>query len=248
MNGTNQGEPNRMLRRIAKIVAAAGLLSLSARYACSARAQDPSAKTKITTAEFTSPEGQAQWEFLDDGWQFVQVEKAAELAKATELRLVKKESNYQPPFRSPLHIALWKREVGGSFQLDVICKSTQADYAHRDVCLFFDFQDKSHYYYVHLGKQMDEHANQIFIVNEADRTKISTMTSGGTKWDDQWHRVRLKRNPTSGLVEVYFDDMAQAAMTAKDTTFRVGRIGVGSFDDTADFQKIELTEGVMEAQ
>ena len=45
---------------------------------------------------------------------------------------------------------------------------------------------------------------------------------------------------TSGEIEVYFDDMQTPVMKAVDTTFGTGRIGVGSFDDTGDFDTIRL--------
>ena len=52
------------------------------------------------------------------------------------------------------------------------------------MCVFFGYQDDSHLYYVHLGKKTDDHANQVFIVNEAPRTKISTKTTDGIPWLD----------------------------------------------------------------
>ena len=92
----------------------------------------------------------------------------------------KKKSNYKPPHRSPLNISWLKDVTVGSFQLDVDVLSTHKDYPHRDACLFFGFQDPAHFYYVHLGKKTDDHANQIFIVNGKPRTKISTKTTPGT--------------------------------------------------------------------
>jgi len=94
----------------------------------------------------------------------------------------KKQSSYKPPHRSPYHMALLKSPKVGSFQLDAKVKSTVPDYAHRDVCVFFGYQDAGHLYYVHFGKKTDDHANQIFIVNGADRKKISTKTTPPTPW------------------------------------------------------------------
>lgn len=65
----------------------------------------------------------------------------------------------------------------GDFVLDTKMLSTIKDYNHRDLCLFFGYQDPAHFYYVHLGKKTDDHANQIFIVDGSDRKKISTMTT-----------------------------------------------------------------------
>lgn len=152
----------------------------------------------------------------------------------------KKRSDYNPPHRSPYNISLVKDVKVGSFQIDVDVLSTHEDYGHRDACLFFGYQNPGQFYYVHLGKKADPHANQIFIVNQAARTKISLTTTEGTDWDDQWHHVRIKRDVETGTIEVYFDDMDQPAMTAKDQTFRWGQVGLGSFDDTTAWNNFVL--------
>jgi hypothetical protein len=152
----------------------------------------------------------------------------------------KKRSNYKPPHRSPLNIS-WRKEPRVSdFQLDVEVLSTHPDYGHRDACLFFGFQDPAHFYYVHLGKKTDDHANQIFIVNGKPRAKISTKTTPGTNWDDKWHKVRIIRRVSDGVIEVYYDDMSNPVMTAKDATFKSGRVGLGSFDDTTDWRNFRI--------
>ena len=152
----------------------------------------------------------------------------------------KKKSNYKPPHRSPLNISWLKGVKVAQFQLDVDVLSTHKDYPHRDACLFFGFQDPAHFYYVHLGKKTDDHANQIFIVNGKPRTKISTKTTPGTNWDDKWHHVRIIRQPADGTIQVYFDDMKKPIMTASDKTFTSGRVGLGSFDDTTDWANFNL--------
>lgn len=152
----------------------------------------------------------------------------------------KKRSEYEPPHRSPYNISLLKDHVVTDFELNVDVLSTHEDYGHRDVCLFFGYQDPAHFYYVHLGKEADPHANQIFIVNGADRTKISLTSTEGTNWDEAWHHVRIKRNVESGEIAVYFDDLNEPVMTAKDTTFTWGLVGLGSFDDTGDWDDFVL--------
>ncbi|MCA9116544.1 MAG: hypothetical protein KDA79_15780, partial [Planctomycetaceae bacterium] len=152
----------------------------------------------------------------------------------------KKRSNYNPPFRSPYNRAMLRDVHVGSFVLDARLRSTHPDYGHRDLCLFFGQQDESHLYYVHLGKKMDDHANQIFIVDEAPRTKISTKTTEGTNWDDEWHHVRIVRDVKSGSIQVFYDDMKTPVMTAENKAFTWGRVGVGSFDDTGHFDNFAL--------
>jgi murein DD-endopeptidase MepM/ murein hydrolase activator NlpD len=151
------------------------------------------------------------------------------------------QSNYKPPHRSPFNFALVRDLVVGDFALEARVRSTARDYPHRDVCLVFGYQDPAHFYYAHLGKQTDDHANQVFIVNDAPRSKISTKTTAGTPWDDGWHRVRVVRRVAGGTTEVYFDDMKTPAMTARDRTFAWGQVGVGSFDDTADWADVRVS-------
>ena len=152
----------------------------------------------------------------------------------------KKKSDYTPPHRSPFNFSLRKDALVGDFVLTAKVQSTHADYDHRDACLFFGYQDPAHFYYVHLGKKADDHANQIFIVNDKPREKISTKTTPGTSWDDKWHEVKIVRRVADGTIEVYFDDMKTPVMTASDKTFTWGQIGVGSFDDTSDWDDVRL--------
>jgi hypothetical protein len=111
---------------------------------------------------------------------------------------------------------------------------------HRDLCLFWGYQDPAHFYYVHLGARPDPHSCQIFIVNDAPRTKISELTSEGTPWTDGWHDVKVVHRAHDGVMEVYFDDMERPVMTARNTTFTWGRVGLGTFDDHGNFDDFTL--------
>jgi len=154
-----------------------------------------------------------------------------------------RQSKYQPKHRSPINIALVKDLVVSDFVLTTKVQSTIKDYGHRDMCLYFGYQDPAHFYYVHFGKQTDDHANQIFIVNDAPRTKISTKTTAGTPWTDDWHTLRVERTVDDGAIKVYYDDLKNPAMTAMDKTFAWGQVGIGSFDDIGNFDDFKL-EGV----
>jgi len=152
----------------------------------------------------------------------------------------KRRSKYEPPVRSPYNRSLLRDVIVGDLVLDVRLQSTIPDYGHRDLCLFFGYQDASHFYYVHLGKKADDHANQIFIVDGKPRKKISITSTPGTNWDDQWHHARVVRLVATGEIRVYFDDMRKPIMTARDRSFVWGRVGVGSFDDTGRFDDMRL--------
>jgi len=54
--------------------------------------------------------------------------------------------------------------------------------------------------------------------------------------------------PSDGTIEIYFDDMQKPVMTANDNIFAYGRIGVGTFDDTADWDDITLRGTKVEAK
>ena len=130
----------------------------------------------------------------------------------------------------------------GDFVLTVKVQSTHTDAgAHRDMCLFFNFQAPDKYYYCHLATKTDEHAHNIFIVNARPRTKISTSTTAGVDWGrGRWHKVRIERQCQSGSIKVYFDDMAKPIMTTTDTTFKEGWVGFGSFDDVGRIDNVRI--------
>ncbi len=178
--------------------------------------------------------GAARWEPSDPkAWKVIKVDGGHAYS-------LTKQSDYKPPFRSPVNFALLRDTSVGDFALEARVRSTVKDYAHRDVCVLLGYQDPAHFYYVHFGKKTDDHANQIFIVNGAARRKISTKTTPGTNWNDDWRRVKVVRSVADGAIAVYFDDMNTPAMTATDKTFTNGRVGLGSFDDTADFDDVTL--------
>jgi len=180
-------------------------------------------------------QGAGRWEPTDPkAWKVIETERGKVYSQF-------QGSKYNPPHRSPLNIALLKDVVVGDFVLTTRVQSTCRDYAHRDMCLFFGYQDPAHFYYVHLGKKADPHANQIFIVNDAPRTMITRKQSPGTPWDDQWHQVKIVRRAADGVIEVYFDDMDTPVMTAADKTFTWGRVGLGSFDDTGNWDDVKLS-------
>ena len=149
-------------------------------------------------------------------------------------------SKYKPPVRSPLNMNLIKNVVVGSFMLELKMLSTTRDYGHRDLCLFFGHQDPSHFYYVHIANKADAHANSIFIVDGEPRVSIAKTRTEGTRWDDEWHTVRLVRDVEKGTIKVFFDDKPEPIMTAVNDRFKWGKVGVGSFDDTGLFDDIRL--------
>ncbi len=231
------------MKRIPTVDRIAGYVMVAMWLPSSALAPSPSlaAEPLPLVLRETFDHGAERWEPTDpSAWRIVAVGQGK--GKAYELF---GKSRYKPPYRSPLNIAWLKSPAVGDFELTVRVRSTTRDYPHRDVCLFFGRQDAGHFYYVHFGKRTDDHANQIFIVNGKPRTKISQRTSPGTPWTDGWHTLRIERRVKDGRIAVYFDDLDKPVMMAHDTTFSSGRIGIGSFDDTAQFAEVILRAKVV---
>lgn len=170
-----------------------------------------------------------------------QITPSIEATKPNHVLRSQGGSKFEPPHRSPWNIALLKDTVVGDCEITVLVQNTNYDAGdHRDLCIFWGYQDPAHLYYVHLGAKPDPHSCQIFIVNDADRTKITDKKSAGTQWDRGWHDVKVVRNVESGDIAVYFDDMQEPVMTANDKTFTWGRVGVGTFDDNGNFDDFQL--------
>lgn len=214
-----------MLRRTFAVVVV-GFVALLA------RADDKEPKP-IFEDDFSK--GAARWKPTDEkAWKVIDVKGGKAYSQFAQ-------SDYKPKYRSPLNYSLVKDVIVGDFVLEAKVHSTGKDVPHRDVCLFFGWQSPTKYYYVHLAKAADDRANQIFIVNDKERTKISKTSTEGTKWTDGWHHVKVVRKVKDGTIEVYFDDLKKPAMTAEDKTFAWGQVGVGSFDDTANWREVKLS-------
>ncbi len=173
-----------------------------------------------------------RWQILDPKtWRI------ADRGDNKTLEITQRGSAYKPPVRSPGHIALIKDLDLGSFEITFKVRSTKDTGNHRDCCVFFNYIDDQHFYYVHLGARPDPHSGQIMIVKEAPRLAM-TKNEKRTPWDDQWHNVKVERNVESGSIKVYFDDMTTPHMEVADKNFTKGQIGIGSFDDLNEFDDI----------
>ena len=145
-------------------------------------------------------------------------------------------------FRRPAALAILKSEPLTDLTFRVELRSTApVDLDVRDVQLIVGYQSPTQFYYVHLSAKTDKVHNGIFIVNNADRRRIDQPNPRAYLTDQAWHRVRLERNPVTGSIAVFFDDHATPVLSATDTTLGWGRVGVGSFDETGEFQNFEVT-------
>ncbi len=153
-------------------------------------------------------------------------------------------SSYEPPHRSPRSIALFTDGALADFVLEARLMQTGREYGHRDLCLFFGFQDPANYYYVHLATTPDQNAHNVFLVDDAARRPLAPIASQGVAWGtDVWHRVRLERE--GATIRVSFD--AQLLFEIEDATHGAGWIGFGSFDDRGRVDDVKIRGRQVEA-
>ena len=169
-----------------------------------------------------------------NAWKWSKEENGGALA-------LTQQSEYTPAVRSPVNIALIADKVFTDFVFEADLIQTGKEYGHRDMCLFFGFQNPTNFYYTHIATAADDHAHNVFIVKNAPRTKIAKETTHGVNWGlNVWHKVRLERKVSGGTIKVYFDDLAKPIMVAEDKTFGAGCIGFGSFDDTGKVDNVRI--------
>lgn len=178
--------------------------------------------------------GRDRWEVTDGkSWTHRMVEGNSVFG------INRRESDYKPVHRSPLHIALIKDVALTDFVLTFKVRSTKDTGGHRDCCIIFNHQDPGKFYYAHLGAKPDPASGQIMIVQDAPRRPITENTKP-VPWTAGWHQVKVVRDSAKGTIEVFFDNMETPHLSAVDKTFGKGRIGLGSFDDMNDFDDIQL--------
>ena len=146
------------------------------------------------------------------------------------------------PIRRPAALAILKTEPLKQVALDVEVRSTAPqDVLRRDVNLVFGYESPTRFYYVHLSGVTDAVHHGIFLVADADRRRIDDGKGPPQLKDQAWHRVHLERDGETGRIAIYVDGSKAPVLVASDTTIRAGRVGLGSFDDTGEFRKIQIT-------
>ncbi|WP_265594050.1 PQQ-dependent sugar dehydrogenase [Haloferula sp. BvORR071] len=106
----------------------------------------------------------------------------------------------------------------------------------RDIVMIFGYVDETHFYYAHIaGTSNSTTQNVIVKVDGTTATPIQSPASPPVKLTSNWQTYRVTHSAT-GAIAVYADNMSTPFMTANDTTFPVGRLGFGSYDDTAEFR------------
>jgi hypothetical protein len=144
--------------------------------------------------------------------------------------------------RRPVKFALWKPGCVSDFELQVRVKRDPILAKEGDVLVIFGFQDKLHFYYAHLSSDDGNVAvhNGIFRVNGGDRERIAGVGAKPALPDENWRQVRVVRNAKSGELKLFLGDDPEPHFQATDRTHAFGLVGVGSFDNTGEFDDLRL--------
>lgn len=146
-------------------------------------------------------------------------------------------SEYRPPHRSPLNIALIESLLVGDFVLEVKAMQTGREYGHRDLCFFFGFEDPARFYYAHIATTPDPRAHNIFLVDRADRRPTAPVATDGVDWGSGvWQTIQIERR--EGQIRARWN--GEEILRSSDTALGAGRLGFGSFDDQGRFDEVRI--------
>jgi hypothetical protein len=114
----------------------------------------------------------------------------------------------------------------------------------RSLLIVFAYRDPAHFDYAHLSIDtaiVQPVHNGIFHVFGGERVRISPQTGPPAfRSANRWYHVRLRFDGATGRVEVDVDGRPVPALKAADLSLNSGRVGIGSFDETADFKDVKI--------
>lgn len=138
--------------------------------------------------------------------------------------------------RRPVKFAVYQPACVSDFEL-----TTRVRRREVSMIVVFGYQNRSRFYYTHLSADDGNHSvhNGLFKVHGGSRYRIAGLGSAPTLPTDDWHMVRILRQ--GDRMAVFVDGQQEPSFEARDPRFRFGRIGLGSFDHTGDFDDFQLS-------
>ena len=109
--------------------------------------------------------------------------------------------------------------------------------------LVYAYRDENHFNYAHLSRDRSDkvpYHNGIFHVYGGDRVRISSEAGEAALPSEDWHHVKLEYDGTTGLVQVFVNGKTTPALKGVDLSLGVGRVGIGSFFETAEFKNVVI--------
>ncbi len=147
----------------------------------------------------------------------------------------------RPPVRRPRAYLFLPGHTWKDYSLTVKAKTLEpASLSFRDVVLIFGYEDDTHYYYAHTSSRSDSTHTVIMKVNGNTRGTIQLETNPPPALNGNWQTIRVK-HAASGKIEVFVDNMSTPRLTAQDTSYPVGAVAFGCFDDRALFDDVSVS-------
>ncbi len=152
----------------------------------------------------------------------------------------------RPGVRRPAETLLVRDRRFSDVTIDVRARSLRpSTVVGRDVVVIFGYVDDLHFYYTHLSNDSNGSTHNVIMkVNGDDpdpakqRVTIHREKKPKPLLTDGWHPIRVEHH-ADGAIRVFMDDLTTPLMTAQDTSYPAGQIGLASFDDTAEFDDFE---------
>jgi hypothetical protein len=110
--------------------------------------------------------------------------------------------------------------------------------------LVYAWRDPDHFNYAHLSvdsPQKQPVHNGIFHVYGGDRVRISRAEGPGALPDNEWTPVKLTYSAQTGEVRVEVRGKLLSSLRGVDLSLGAGRVGLGSFFETAQFRNVRIT-------
>lgn len=145
-----------------------------------------------------------------------------------------------PGARRPIQFALAETAAFSMLTMGVDAMPLQ-----RSLILVFAYRDAAHFDYAHLSidqASSQPYHNGIFHVYGGERVRISSEAGPAAfPATQRWYRVKLIYNGRTGKVRVAVGDKWLPALEAVDRSLSSGKVGLGSFDETAEFKNFHLS-------
>jgi hypothetical protein len=133
------------------------------------------------------------------------------------------------------NLAIHNTAVTGDFILTVDGKATPTTNAWNDFSVVFSYQDAQNYHYVSFSESNDGLTKGIFKVTDGVKTQLADITAAFTA--GTLYQVKVER--TGSTLKAFLNGALVA--TASSATPATGRVGVGSQNDGAAFDNVNVT-------
>ncbi len=111
--------------------------------------------------------------------------------------------------------------------------------------LVYAYKDDAHFNYAHFSVDAPSKQpvhNGIFHVYGGDRVRISNDKGPGSlPSTEEWYKLRLDYDAATGLVEAKVNGQQLPSLRGVDLSLGAGKVGIGSFFETALFRNVKIT-------